>query len=158
MDEIIETPLPGVGTRHELALASGRRIGVITRHSGRREVVVYDRHDPDAAEVTLELTADEGRAVADLLGGTRLTRSVEAAVGQIEGLAIDWLTLPAAFATRTVADTELRRRTGVSIVAVVRDGAPIPAPGPDAELRGGDVLVVTGTPAGIADAEAALRA
>lgn len=158
MDEIIETPLPGVGTRHELQLDSGRRIGVITRHSGRRELVVYDRHDPDAAEVTLELSTDEGRTLADLLGGGRLTRQVEAAVGQIEGLAIDWLTVPGGAAPRTIADTELRQRTGVSIIAIVRDGEARPAPGPDADLRGGDVLVVTGTPAGIGEAAALLGA
>jgi TrkA domain protein len=37
----------------------------------------------------------------------------------------------------------------VSIVAVLRDGGPIPAPAPDVRLEPGDTLVVVGTTDGI---------
>ena len=154
MAEIIETPLPGVGTRHDFACRVGPRVGVITRYSGRRELVVYDRRDPDAVAAVLELTPDESRTLADLLGGTVLTEQLRAAVRSVDGLAIDWLTLPDGFPGGTVGTTDLRARTGVSIIAVVRAGDdPVPAPGPDTELRAGDVIVVTGTGEGIRQAE-----
>ena len=43
--EIIESNLPGVGLRHELLCESGDRVGLITRHSGRRDLLVFDRAD-----------------------------------------------------------------------------------------------------------------
>lgn len=154
MAEIIETPLPGVGTRHDFACRVGPRVGVITRYSGRRELVVYDRSDPDAVATVLDLTPDESRTLAELLGGTALTEQLRAAVRSVEGLAIDWLTLPEAFDRRTVGETDLRGQTGVSIIAVVRGGDdPVPAPGPDTALQAGDVVVVTGTSEGIRRAE-----
>lgn len=152
MADITETPLPGVGTRHDFVAVGGRRVGVITRHSGRRELVVYGHRDPDAAAATVELTADESRTLADLLGGSRIIEQLQAVAVHIEGLALDWLTLPSGFATRTIGDTEMRARTGVSIIALVRGDVPVPAPRPDTELRAGDVIVVTGTVDGIADA------
>ena len=149
MAEITETPLPGVGTRHELSCIGGRRVGVVTRHSGRRELVVYDQRDPDAAETSIELTVEESRSLAELLGGATVTQQLAGVVKQVEGLAIDWLSLPLSFEARTIGDTEMRARTGVSIIALVRGEQPLPAPGPDATLEPGDTVVVTGTPEGI---------
>lgn len=77
----------------------------------------------------------------------------------VEGLAVDRLPLPSdsPYAGRSIGDTAARTRTGVSIVAVLRDGSAHPAPGPEAELRGGDVLVVVGTPRGIEELAVLLR-
>jgi TrkA domain protein len=70
---------------------------------------------------------------------------------RIEGLAIDWLAVRpgSPYAGRTIADTQARSRTGVSIVAVLRDRGAIPAPTPDVRLDAGDTLVVVGTTEGI---------
>jgi len=46
---------------------------------------------------------------------------------------------------QTVRELDLRNRTGVTIVAVTRDGRPIPSPKIDFEFRAGDVLVLVGT-------------
>jgi TrkA domain protein len=43
----------------------------------------------------------------------------------------------------------VRSRTGVSIVAVIRDETAFPAPGPDFGLEADDTLVVVGTAGGI---------
>jgi TrkA domain protein len=61
-----------------------------------------------------------------------------------------WLPLPVGspFVGRSIADAEVRSRTGVSIVAVIRDEAAFPAPGPDFGLEANDTLVV-GTAQGI---------
>ena len=67
----------------------------------------------------------------------------------VEGLALDWLVLPRSLVPRTIGETELRSRTGVSVIALVREGITVPAPGPDHELRPGDTIVVTGTTEGI---------
>jgi TrkA domain protein len=79
---------------------------------------------------------------------------------QVEGLAVDRLPLPATspYAGKTVGATAARTRTGVSIVAVLRDDAAFPAPGPEFGIDAGDVLVVVGTPRGIEELVVLLRA
>ncbi len=49
----------------------------------------------------------------------------------------------------TIGETELRRRTGVTVIAVVREDETLPAPGPEFALEPGDTAVVVGTPEGI---------
>jgi TrkA domain protein len=151
MPEIEETKLPGVGVRHELTTAGGERLAVLTHRSGRRELAIYDERDPDACRTLLHLDADDTRALAEVLGGSQVREVVSAVQQEVEGLAIDWVTLPdgAHAAGATIADGGFRTRTGSSIVAVLRDGATIAAPGPELALEVGDVIVAVGTPEGL---------
>jgi TrkA domain protein len=148
--DIQETNLPGVGLRHDFTTRAGRQLGVVTHRTGRRDLLVYDREDPDACQEVIQLTDDEADALADLLGAARLVEHL-AGLQRIEGLAIDWLPIRAGspYAGRTIADTQARSRTGVSIVAIVRGDGAIPAPTPDAVLEPADTLVVVGTARGI---------
>jgi K+/H+ antiporter YhaU regulatory subunit KhtT len=88
--------------------------------------------------------------LADLLGASHVSEQL-AAMQQIEGLAIDWVTIPPTGAAvgRSLRDAGLRSETGVSIVAVVRGDETVPAPPADFTLEPGDTAVVVGTPAGI---------
>jgi TrkA domain protein len=148
--DIHETTLPGVGLRHDFTTRTGRQLGVITHRTGRRDLIVYDREDPDASQEVVPLTGDEAEALGELLGADRVVEHL-ADLQRIEGLAIDWLAIRpgSPYAGRTIADTQARSRTGVSIVAVLRDGSAIPAPTPDVRLQAGDTLVVVGTIDGI---------
>lgn len=140
-----------MGVRYELELESGQRIGVLVHRSGRRELLHYSARDPDAVETEMVLTPAEGKVVADLLGGTQLVESLTQMQQRVEGLAIDWLPIPATspFVGRTIGDAEVRSRTGVSIVAVLRGDDAFPAPGPEFVLKADDTVVVVGTPEGI---------
>lgn len=151
MAEISEINLPGVGLRHEFVTESGDRIGVITRHSGRRDLLIFDEDDPDTVSESANLTPDEARVLADLLGGATLIERFEDLRQHIAGLSIDWLPVSGSsrFAGQALGTTEMRTRTGVSAIAVLRDGQAIPAPGPDQVLLGGDTVVVVGTAEGI---------
>lgn len=154
MSQVSETQLPGVGVRHDFQTHEGDRIGVLSHRTGRRELLLYDRDDPDACRAVVHLDIEETHTLSELLGGSKVSESVAAVQQQVEGLAIDWITVSAgsAYAGATIADSELRTRTGVSIVAVVRREQTVPAPGPDLALAAGDVAVVVGTPEGIATA------
>lgn len=157
MTEINETKLPGVGTLHDFECQSGDRVGIISHHGDRREVVIYDQDDPDRVSESAVMTAKEARVLADLLGGTTVTERLDDLRQEIAGLAIDWLPISphSTYAGRTIGDTGLRSRTGVSIVALVRGDQPLPAPGPDQTLLADDTAVVVGTADGI-DAAAKL--
>ena len=149
--EIHETALPGVGVRHDFTTRQGRQIGVVTHKTGRRDLIIYDRDDPDNCQEVIQLTEEESDALAELFGAARMVGVLEELQQRVEGLAIDWLTIRpgSPYAHGTIADTQARTRTGVSIVAVLRDSTAFPSPTPDFAFQPGDVAVVVGTPAGI---------
>ena len=149
MPEIEETPLPGVGVRQDFLCRSGRRVGVISRPSGRRDLLVYDQHDPDAVKAQVDLAHEEAITLAEALGGPQISESLEHLPSTIAGLVVDWVPLPADVATHTIGELELRRRTGASVVAIIRDEVALPAPGPEDELRPGDTVVLVGTTEGV---------
>lgn len=152
MADVRETKLPGVGVRHEFTTDDGRVIGVLVHHDGRREILIYDSDDPDACSSIVSLSVGDTRTVTELLGASRVTEAVSAVQQEIEGLAIEWIELtpssPASGAT--IGDGMYRTKTGSSIVAIIRDGQSIPAPGPEFGLLSGDVVVGVGTSEGLA--------
>jgi len=159
MTDVNETQLPGVGLRHEFVCESGQRVGLITRHSGRRELLVLDEDDPDYVAESVALNPEEARVLADLLGGSTLAERFDDLRQHIAGLSIDWLPVSprSRFVGAALGATEMRTRTGVSVIAILRAGSAIPAPGPDDVLRAADTVVVVGLADGI-DAAARLLA
>jgi TrkA domain protein len=149
--EIQETALPGVGLRQEFTTSAGRQLGVVSYRTGRRELLLYDPDDPDACREVIRLIPEEADALADLLGVARLGGRLAELQQQLAGLAISWLTIRdgSPYARGTIADTQARSRTGVSIVAVLREQTAFPAPTPDFGFQPGDTAVVIGTPEGV---------
>jgi TrkA domain protein len=156
--EIHETELPGIGVRQEFSTAGGSRIGVLTTRSGRRELLLYDDEDPDACRAVVHLEREDSVVLADLLGSSRVSDPA-GSLTELEGLAIDWLTVPTGSPVhgRTIGEVRIRKTTGANVVAVIRGSATNAAPGPDDELRSGDVLVTCGTPEAVAAVDALLR-
>jgi TrkA domain protein len=138
--------LPGIGICQELELTDGSRLGVVTRRSGKRDLLVYDAEDPDAAAARVILTENEAQIMAELLGGPQVVTQL-AALHASEGLVVEQLPLEptSPFAGRALGDTQARSRTGASIVAVLRDSVIVPSPAPDYILAAGDLIAVVGT-------------
>lgn len=151
MTEINEVKLPGVGVRFEFETSEGRRIGVISHRTGLREIYVSRGDDPDEFTRALGLSPDDARTLAELLGATRVAQQLTELQQRIEGLVIDWLPIreDSVFVGRTIGDAQIRTRTGVSVVAIVRGDNAVPAPGPEQDLTSGDYLVVVGTARGV---------
>jgi TrkA domain protein len=149
--EVFETPLPGVGVRYEFTSAAGDRIGVVARRDARRELVLYDEEDPDACRDTVELTGEESAVLVELLGGTKVTERIADLRHEVEGLSIEWVTLPdgGGLSGRTIGDGRIRTETGASVVAVIRGDTSIPGPGPEFRLEAGDVALVVGSVDGV---------
>ncbi|HEX2295601.1 MAG TPA: cation:proton antiporter regulatory subunit [Actinomycetota bacterium] len=159
MGEIQEVKLPGVGVRYEFETAEGNRIGVVSHRTGLREIYASRGDDPDEFKRVLGLSPDDARTLAELLGATRVAQQLADLQQRIEGLVIDWLPVrsDSPYAGKTVGDTRMRSRTGVSVVAIVRGEDAVPAPGPDVRVESGDYLVVVGTARGIEEAVSLLR-
>ena len=73
MTEIHETELPGIGVRQEFDTVSGTRLGVLTTRTGRKELLLYDREDPDSCRATVHLDPEDSVVLADLLGSSRVS-------------------------------------------------------------------------------------
>lgn len=150
MSTVHETDLPGVGTRFTFETANRRVVGVIRHHSGRREVFIAERSDPDCVADSVGLDEDEAHLLADLLGGTAIRKQATDLAQGVAGLTVDWIEVPAEGAAgATIGELRVRTRTGASIVAVLRGEEPFPAPGPTFSFAAGDVAMVVGTKAGV---------
>jgi TrkA domain protein len=152
MASIEQTELPGVGVRYDVWTSSGQRVGVVHHRSGRRELYVGDAEDPDAVSTSLDLSEDEAHTLGEALGVSPVAEGLANLQQSIEGLAIDWLRIPdgSPYAAHTIGDAQIRTRTGVSVVAVLRGDSTIPSPSPEFEIATDDILVVVGTSEGIA--------
>jgi TrkA domain protein len=146
--EIEQTALPGIGLRHEFTTRSGRRIGIVSHRTGRRDLVIYDPRDPDRACETVKLNDEEADALSELLGAPRIVQRLNELHRQVEGLVSQQLHIEAGspYAGRPMGEARVRTRTGASIVAVVRAGRVIASPAPDFGLEAEDVVVVVGSP------------
>ncbi|MEN3303928.1 MAG: TrkA domain protein [Micromonosporaceae bacterium] len=145
------TALPGIGVRHDILTSAGRRVGVISRRSGQRDLVIADLDDPDASTAQVPLTDDEADAMAELLGSsailsrlTRLTDEVDAIFTEQVSLGLD-----SPYAGRKLGETRARTRTKASIVAVIRGQSVHASPGPDFVFEDGDIVVAVGTRTGL---------
>lgn len=142
--------LPGIGVCQELELHDGRRVGVVTRRDGHRDIVVYDE-DGDGAAATITLDEREADVIAELLGAPQLVARLADLHRGADELVTEQLPIPAdsPFAGRPLGDTQARTRTGASIVAVLRAGTTHASPGPDFVFEAGDLVVTVGTRAGV---------
>ena len=156
---IEETPLPGIGVRRELRLATGRRVGVVTHRDGQTELIVSRADDPDACAASIPLNAEESAALGGLLGMTQLIAQLTKEQEAVEGVTTHQILVRegSKFVGRTLGETQMRTRTGTSIVALLREGSVIGSPRPDQILEAGDMVVIVGTDTGLADAARILQ-
>lgn len=138
--------------RHEFRTARGQNAAVISHFNGRRDVVVFDRNDPDTALAVITLTPEEANGLAELLGTARIVERLAQLNRQASGLVTLQTPVPSGsiYDGQTLGDTRARTRTGASIVAVVRGSEVVASPRPDFRFRAGDIVVAVGTEEGTA--------
>jgi TrkA domain protein len=146
--DVSETDLPGVGKRFEVTLEEGGVAVVVIHNSGRRELFYRGSPNEDAEEL-LDLTDQESRVVGSILEGAFFqpvrTQDPETLLG--DNVVIEWYTLDAddPFVGETLTETDIRDRSGVTVIAVERGEECVASPEADFRLREGDVLVTVGT-------------
>lgn len=155
MVDVRRMKLPGVGMLHTFITEDGGKCGVITHRSGRSDLITFADSDDtsEASKVSLRLTEDEAHTLAELLGGTRITESLDK-LDSIPGLSIDWFTVDYEdhIAGKQLGDPASRGVVGLTVVAVVRGESANPAPAADFTVFPGDTLVVAGSPEKVARA------
>ncbi len=145
--ELKETRLPGVGVRWSMTLASGSRVTVIQHINGDREVYVHRRSHDDEPAVVLELHNNESRQLGALLAGAyerpRIVDELEMALQEFQ---IEWIKVPNGSWVngRQLAEYSFRKRTGVTVIAILRGSESVAGAQPDDVIRDGDTIVVAG--------------
>ena len=145
--ELKETRLPGVGVKWTMTPASGSRVTVIQHNDGEREVYVHRRARDEEPAVVLELHDDEARQLGALLGGAyerpKIVEELEMALGEFQ---IEWIKVPnGSWANgRTLAELAFRKRTSVTVIAILRESESIAGAQPEDVLLDGDTVVVVG--------------
>ncbi|MEV6323305.1 cation:proton antiporter regulatory subunit [Nocardia sp. NPDC051787] len=145
------TALPGIGVRKDFEVRSGRRIGVVAHRDGDIDLIVSKLEDPDACAAQIPLSTDEAAVLANLLGAPQLVAKLNDDHRDLPGITTRQLPIgdESPYDGRALGETQMRTRTKVSIVAVMRAGQLHPSPGPDFTFTAGDLLVVVGTPEGL---------
>lgn len=132
---------------------------MIAHRDGEIELILSRADDPDACIASMPLTVDEAATLGSLLGTPQLVARLAEEHKDLPGITTKQLPITegSPFDGRPLGDTEMRTRTGVSIVAVMRAGQLQPSPGPDFTLTAGDLLVTVGTSDGLQAAAKILK-
>src|SRR5918999_526129 len=145
--ELRQTRLPGVGTKFAFTTTRGSRVAVIQHVDGTHELYVFRRADDDEPRAVLLLEDDEARQLGAVLGGAyerpKIVEELEMAFGE---LAIEWVEVPddSPAIGRTLAECGFRARTGVTIIAILREPEPVTGAQPNDVIQRGDTLVTVG--------------
>ena len=145
--ELKETRLPGVGVKWSMTLSSGTRITVIQHNDGDREIYVHRRRSDEDPAAVVELHDDEARQLGAVLGGAyerpKIVEDLEMALGEFQ---IEWIKVPTGSWVhgRTLSDVAFRKRTGVTVIAILRESESIACAQPEDVILEGDTIVVVG--------------
>jgi TrkA domain protein len=145
--DLRETRLPGVGIKYTIRTANGGRLAVIQHNDGQREIYFYRRSHDDEPTAVIELHDDEARQLGAVIGGAyerpKIVDDLEMALGELQ---IEWVPVPDSSPAigRTLADAGLRARTGVTVIAILREPEPVSGAQPEDRIQQGDTLVGVG--------------
>jgi len=144
--DLRETRLPGIGVRFDLRPDEGGRVTVIQHTDGQREIYVFRRGEEEPRAV-VRLDDDEARRLGAVLGGAyerpKIVDDLEMALGE---LLIEWVRVPddSPAIGKTLAECAFRARTGVTIIAILREPEPVAGAQPGDMIQAGDTLVTVG--------------
>jgi len=138
--------LPGIGKRFSIKLSSGQIVSIIIHHSGKREIYVLD--EDGEVECTVTLTDQEAREMGMVLAGAFYQPvSGDKMELLLKQMVMEWVELPpdSELVGKTLAEADVRKRTGVIVIGVVRGDEVLPAPDPRSfRFKEGDILIVVG--------------
>lgn len=144
--QVKEHDLPGVGKKFALTTNEDERMTVIIHNTGHRELYVF-RGREEFPSSAVRLQDAEARMLGAILGGAYFQPAVAESMDMVLGqLSVEWFRVGpgSPLAGRTIEESAIRKRTGASVIAILRGGRPLPNPGPGDVIQAGDTLLVVG--------------
>ncbi len=145
--DLRETRLPGVGVKYAFQTGAGARIAVILHTDGIREIYYFRHAGDEEPRAVIRLDDDEARQLGAVLGGAyerpKIVEELEMALGEFQ---IEWIKVPTGSWVhgRTLSEAAFRKRTGVTVIAILRESESIAGAQPDDVILEGDTIVVVG--------------
>jgi TrkA domain protein len=145
--DLQETRLPGVGTKFTMRLASGGRVALILHNDGKRELYWFRHPGDEEPRAVITLDDDEARQLGAVIGGAyerpKIVEDLEMALGELQ---IEWMPVPdtSPWIGKTLADAGFRAKTGITVIAILREPEPVSGARPDDVVQRGDTLVTVG--------------
>lgn len=139
--------LPGIGKKISIITAENSMVCLIVHHTGKRELYFFEDADDDEANFSINLTADETRELgAQLLGAVFQPIDTDKMKLFKSQIVTEWVELKkeSEFAGKTIGQSEIRKRTGVSIVGIFRKDNVVASPDVHEMLHTGDTLMAIG--------------
>ncbi len=144
---VYESDLPGVGKKFEVELDGDTRLVIVIHNTGKREVFL--REGEADADRLFELSDRLARQVGTILEGAYFqpirTETIDTVLS--DDTLIEWAKVAAdsPLVGQTLAESQIRQRAGVSVIAIQRGEKTVTNPGADTEIRADDTLVVIGS-------------
>jgi K+:H+ antiporter subunit KhtT len=145
--DLRETRLPGIGVKYGFRLAGGGRLAIILHNDGQRELYWFRHDDDEDPLAVIRLDDDEARQLGAVVGGAyerpKIVEDLEMALGE---LLIEWVPVPddSPAIGRTLAECGFRAKTGITVIAILREPEPVTGAQPDDRIQHGDTLVTVG--------------
>jgi TrkA domain protein len=145
--DLRETRLPGIGVKYGFRLDTGGRISLILHNDGKRELYWFRRADDDEPRAVITLDDDEARQLGAVLGGAyerpKIVDELEMALGELQ---IEWVPVSdtSPWIGKTLAECQFRAKSGITIIAILREPEPVTGAQPDDVIQQGDTLVTVG--------------
>jgi TrkA domain protein len=143
-----EVDLPGVGKKYSLLLEDGRILTLIIHNTGKREIYILEDEDEEPICVVM-LGEEEAKELGFLLAGTTYQPvATEKMEMFMKEMVMEWVKVGSGsnLVDKTIAESQIRKKTGASVVAIIRGEEMIVSPDPyEAKIMRGDTLVVVGT-------------
>ncbi|MCX7710947.1 MAG: cation:proton antiporter regulatory subunit [Clostridia bacterium] len=142
-----ETDLPGIGKKISCTTYSREKVVLVIHHDGKRELYIMDKDGDPQANVTL--LDEEARRLGGFLSGVMFKpKAVEHLELALEGIRIDWYKLEkdSPVIGKAIGGLGIRKKTQVSIIAILRGDHFIPSPSSEYVFQEGDTCVVIGKP------------
>lgn len=143
--KVFETQLPGVGRRYQVSFPDGGTFTIVVRNDGTRKVFWRDDPDGDSEEL-FTVTERDAQKLAEIFEGIFFDPVADDLDDALSGARVKWVSIPddSPIVGQTIGEINIRRQTGISILAVERGTQRITNPTPETQLLADDVLVVVG--------------
>ena len=142
-----ESNIPGIGKKITFMTHSKEKASLIVHHDGKREFYILDREGEAVASISL--LDEEARRVGSFMSGIQYKpTSIEDLESALEGVKIGWFPIGkgSPIIGNKMGGLGIRRRTQVSIIAVVNEDGITPNPSSEFIFQEGDTCVVIGDP------------